>query len=134
MATLIAHSAQQPTTAFAHQLADTLANQGGVTTSVEDFSRAGRYVDLVDAVIVVAPAQAPTFDAQARNFMAAQHATMFDKSLFIVALGTKEQLTLTELTALEAFEPRDHAYFRTDQLDPDDVNEWVLDINSHGAV
>lgn len=134
MATLIAHSSEASTADFAKQLADTLRTQRGVTLATEDFSRASHYVDTVDAVIVIAPADEPNFHRGARNFMAAQYAELAGKSLFIAALGTKEQLTNNQLAAMEAFGPRDTAYFRTDTLDEIALSSWVQFINDHGAV
>lgn len=134
MATLIAHSNQQSTVAFAQRLADTLEKQRGVTTAVESFARASRYVETVDAVVVVAPAEEPDFHQGARRFMTANHAELDDASLFIAALGTEDQLTTYQLQAMEAFEPRDTAYFRTDALDETALSSWVGFITSHGVV
>lgn len=134
MATLIAHSNQQSTVAFAQRLADTLEKQRGVTTAVESFARASRYVETVDAVVVVAPAEDTDFHQGARRFMTANHAELDDASLFIAALGTEDQLTTYQLQAMEAFEPRDTAYFRTDALDETALSSWVGFITSHGAV
>lgn len=134
MATLIAHSNQQSTVAFAQRLADTLEKQRGVTTAVESFARASRYVETVDAVVVVAPAENTDFHQGARRFMTANHAELDDASLFIAALGTEDQLTTYQLQAMEAFEPRDTAYFRTDALDETALSSWVGFITSHGAV
>ena len=133
MATLIAHSAEASTVRFAKQLAETLGDQRGVTTATEDFSRAGRYVDSVGSVVVVAPAGEPHFHRGARNFMAAHYADFAGKSLFIAALGTKERLSTSELTAMDAFSPRDTAYFRTDDLDETALTEWITLITTRGA-
>lgn len=134
MATLIAHSNQTSTVAFARRLADSLSTQRGVTTAVESLARAGRYVDTVDAVVVVAPAEDANFHRGARNFMAANHAELADRSLFIAALGTQDQLTADQIHAMEAFEPRDTGFFRTDALDEAALSHWVNSINTHGAV
>lgn len=134
MATLIARSPEPATQALAQQLADTLREHRGVTTVIEDLSRAGRYVDNVDAVVVIAPADEDTFHRGARNFMAAQYADLADKSLFIAALGTTERLTETQQIAMDAFEPRDTAYFRTDALDETALTDWVGLINTRGAI
>src|SRR5690625_8001816 len=103
MATLIAHSPEPATQAIAQQLADVLRTHRGVTTVLEALSRAGRYVDNVDAVVVVAPADEETFHRGARNFMAAQYAELADKSLFVAALGTTDRLTETQQAAMDAF-------------------------------
>lgn len=134
MATLVAHSHQASTAAFAKRLADTLATQRGVTTAVESFARASPYVAGVDAVIVVAPAEDSAFHRGARNFMAANHAELADRSLFVAALGTQEQLKTDQIHAMEAFSPRDIAYFRTDDLDESALSSWVSFINYRGAV
>lgn len=133
MATLIAHSNQNSTVAFAQRLADALEKQRGVTTAVESFARAGRYVEMVEAVVVVAPAEDSAFHRGARQFMTANHAELGDASLFIAALGTHDQLTTHQLQAMEAFEPRDTAYFRTDALDETALSNWIGFITSHGA-
>lgn len=133
MATLIAHSPEPATQAIAQQLADVLRTYRGVTTVLEDLSRAGRYVDNVDAVVVVAPAEEETFHRGARNFMAAQYAELADKSLFVAALGTTDRLTETQQAAMDAFDPRDTAYFRTDALDETALTDWAGLINTRGA-
>jgi len=133
MATLIAHSPEPATQAIAQQLADVLRTHRGVTTVLEDLSRAGRYVDNVDAVVVVAPADEETFHRGARNFMAAQYAELADKSLFVAALGTTDRLTETQQAAMDAFDPRDTAYFRTDALDETALTDWAGLINTRGA-
>lgn len=133
MATLIAHSPEPATQAIAQQLVDVLRTHRGVTTVLEDLSRAGRYVDNVDAVVVVAPADEETFHRGARNFMAAQYAELADKSLFVAALGTTDRLTETQQAAMDAFDPRDTAYFRTDALDETALTDWAGLINTRGA-
>lgn len=133
MATLIAHSPEPATQAIAQQLADVLRTHRGVTTVLEDLSRAGRYVDNVDAVVVVAPADEETFHRGARNFIAAQYAELADKSLFVAALGTTDRLTETQQAAMDAFDPRDTAYFRTDALDETALTDWAGLINTRGA-
>lgn len=133
MATLIAHSPESTTLAFAQRVANTLGAQRGVTTAVEDFGRAGRYVDNVDAVIVIAPAEQQTFHRGARNFLAAHAAELAEKSLFIVGLGTAPKLTETQQAAMEAFAPRDTAYFRVDALDDAAFDTWIGFIHSRGA-
>lgn len=133
MATLIAHSNESETAAFAQHLADKLGEQRGVTTAVTSLSRASRYVDTVDAVVVIAPAQDANFHRDARVFMAAHHAELANKSLFIAGLGTRPQLTTHQLQAMDAFGPRDTAYFRTDELDESAVSSWVNTINTRGA-
>lgn len=133
MATLIAHSPEPATQAIAQQLADVLRTHRGVTTVLEDLSRAGRYVDNVDAVVVVAPADEETFHRGARNFMAAQYAELADKSLFVAALGSTDRLTETQQAAMDAFDPRDTAYFRTDALDETALTDWAGLINTRGA-
>lgn len=134
MATLIAHSPEPATRAFAQHLAETLGSQRGVTTAVEEFSVASRYMDSVDAVVVVAPASDTKFHRGARNFMAANYAETASRSLFVAALGTAEQLTDDQLQAIAAFWPRDTGYFRTDALDEGAVKIWAGEINSRGAV
>lgn len=134
MATLIAHSPEPATQAIAQQLAGVLRTHRGVTTVLEDLARAGRYVDNVDAVVVVAPADEETFHRGARNFMAAQYADLAAKSLFVAALGTTDQLTETQQTAMDAFDPRDTAYFRTDALDETALTDWAGLINTRGAI
>lgn len=133
MATLIAHSNEADTAAFAQHLADKLGEQRGVTTAVTSLSRASRYVDTVDAVVVVAPAKDSNFHREARVFMASHHAELTNKSLFIAGLGTSPQLTKYQLQAMDAFGPRDTAYFRTDALDESAVSSWVNTINTRGA-
>lgn len=134
MATLIAHSPEPATRTFVHKLAEALGSQRGVTTAVEEFPIAGRYLDNVDAIIVVAEAHDKTFHHAARNFMAAHFAEISDTSFFVAALGTAAQLTKTQLTAIEAFNPRDTGYFRTDALDDTALKDWVAQINTRGAV
>ncbi len=134
MATLIAHSPEPATRTFAQQLAAALGSQRGVTTAVEEFPIAARYVEKVDALIVVAEAHDETFHHGARNFMAAHFAEISGTSFFVAALGTAAQLTNTQLAAIEAFDPRDTGYFRTDALDDTALKEWVARINTRGAV
>lgn len=133
MATLIAHSNEASTAAFAERLADTLGDQRGVTTAVTSLARASRYIDTVEAVVVIAPAEDAAFHRGARNFIAAHHADLANKSLFIAGLGTAEKLSKHQVQAMEAFEPRDTAYFRTDALDEAALSSWVNTINTRGA-
>lgn len=134
MATLIAHSKDASAVAIAQQLADTLRKRRGVTTAVESFSRGHQYVDSVDAVIVVAPINTANIDRGARNFINAEYAELDNKSLFIAALGTQQELNDKQLSALGAFEARDTAYFRSDELDNTALATWVTFINSRGAI
>ena len=134
MATLIAYSPEPATQHFVDHLATLLKSQRGVTLAVEDLARAGRYIDNVDAVIVVAEANDETYNHVARNFLTAQYAELADKSLFIVGLGTTTGLSETQQTAMDAFDPRDTAYFRTDALDESALNTWVGQINTKGVV
>lgn len=134
MATLIAHSNESSTASFAQHLADTLSDQGGITTAVVSLSQASRYIDTVEAVVVIAPAEDADFHRGARNFMAAHHAELDSKSLFIAGLGTQERLTTHQIKAMEAFGPRDTAYFRTDALDEAALSTWVNTLYTHGAV
>lgn len=134
MATLIAYSPEPATQHFVDHLATLLRDQRGVTLAVEDLARAGRYVDNVDAVIVVAEANEETYHHGARNFLTAQYAELADTSLFIVGLGTTEGLTETQQIAMDAFRPRDTAYFRTDALDESALRNWVAQINIKGVV
>ena len=134
MATLIAHSPEPATQHFADRLATLLKDQRGVTIAVVDLARAARYVENVDAVIVVAEATEETFNHPARNFLTSQHAELDNTSVFIVALGTAQRLTKTQQIAMDAFEPRDTAYFRTDALDEAALNTWVGQITLHGVV
>lgn len=134
MATLIAHSSEPATRDVAQQLAEALRAQRGVTTAAEEFPLASRYVEHVDAIVVVAEAHDEAFHREARNFMAANYAESDSKSIFVAALGTAEQLTATQLAAIEAFEPRDIGYFRTDALDEAALKNWVGQINTRGAV
>lgn len=133
MATLIAHSPEPATQHFVDRLATLLKEQRGVTIAVVDLARAARYVDNVDAVIVVAEATQETFNHPARNFLTAQYAELESKSLFIVALGTAAGPTETQQIAMDAFDPRDTAYFRTDTLDESALNAWVGQITLHGV-
>ncbi|MDN6350289.1 MAG: hypothetical protein L0J69_01165 [Yaniella sp.] len=133
MATLIAHSNEASTAAFAQHLANTLGEQRGVTTAVTSLARASRYVDTVEAVVVVAPAEDAAFHREARVFMAAHHAELANKSLFIAGLGTRPQPTKYQLQAMDAFGPRDTAYFRTDALVESAVSSWVNTINTRCA-
>lgn len=133
MATLIAHSNETSAADFAQHLADKLGDQRGVTTAVLSLNRAGRYIETVDAVVVVAPAEDASFHRGARNFMAAHHAELTNTSLFIAGLGTEQQLSDHQLEAMEAFAPRDTAYFRTDDLDEAALSHWVNTINTRGA-
>lgn len=133
MATLIAHSPEPATQHFVDQLAIQLSDQRGVTLAVVDLARAARYIDHVDAVIVVAEVNEETYNRAARNFLATQYAELDGKSLFIVGLGTTEALSETQQAAMDAFRPRDTAYFRTDALDDDALNTWVGQINTKGV-
>ena len=133
MATLIAHSPEPATQHFVDRLAKLLKQQRGITLAAEDFGRASRYIDNVDAVIVVAEANEATFNHQARNFLTSEHAELDDKSLFIVALGTAQGLTAMQQIAMDAFQPRDTAYFRTDELDEAALNSWVAEIYLRGV-
>ena len=133
MATLITHSPEPATQHFVDHLATLLKQQRGITLAVVDLPRADRYIDNVDAVIVVAEANAETFNTQARNFLAAEHAELAEKSLFVVALGTVAGLTETQQLAMDAFQPRDTAYFRTDVLDESALNAWVGQIYLRGV-
>lgn len=133
MATLIAYSPEPATRDFAHQLADFLGTQRGVTTAVEEFSMAAQYIDNVEAVVVIAPVTDQKFHRGARNFMAAHYAETHDTSLFVAALGTEDELSVDQLAAIQAFQPRDTGYFRTDQLDLDALKTWVGQINTRGA-
>lgn len=134
MATLIAHSNEASTATFARHLADTLGDQRGVTTAVASLARASAYINTVEAVVVIAPAEDAAFHRGARNFIAAHHAELASKSLFIAGLGTQQQLSKYQVQAMEAFEPRDTAYFRTDELDESALSAWVNTINTRGAV
>src|SRR5699024_8040682 len=134
MATLIAHSKDASAAAVALQLADTLSKRRGVTTAVESFSRGHRYVDSVDAAIVLAPVSTAKIDRGTRNFINAEDAELDTKSLFNAALGTEQELKEKQLSALTAFEPRDTAYFRSDALENAALATWVSVINSRGAV
>src|SRR5699024_1266894 len=134
MATLITHSKDASAYAVAQQLADTLSKRRGVTTAVESFSRGHQYIDSVDAVVVVAPINTTNIDRGARNFINAEYAELGNKSLFIAALGTQEELNEKQLSALTTFEPRDTAYFRSDALDNSALATWVTFINSRGAI
>lgn len=134
MATLIAHSPEPATQHFVDHLATLLRDQRGVTLAVEDLARAGRYIDNVDAVIVVAEANDETYNHAARNFLTAQYAELADKSLLIVGLGITPGLSATQQIAMDAFEPRDTAYFRTDALDESALNTWVGQITTKGVV
>lgn len=134
MATLIAHGSEPTAHTFAQRLAAALSDQRGVTTAVEEFPVAARYVDNVEAVIVVAEAQEEAFHHGARNFMNATYAELANKTLFVAALGTAEDLTATQRTAIDAFEPRDSAYFRTDQPHEDTLKLWAGRLNTRGAV
>lgn len=133
MATLIAYSPEPATQHFVDRLATLLKDQRGVTLAAVDLARAGRYVDNVDAVIVVAEATEKTFNHPARNFLTAQYAELESKSVFIVALGTAERLTETQQIAMDAFDPRDTAYFRTDTLDESALNTWAGQITTRGV-
>lgn len=134
MATLIAHGSEQAAHDFAQRLAKHLGDQRGVTTAVQEFPLAGRYVDNVDAIIVVAEAQDEAFHREARNFLAAQYAETDRKSLFVAALGDAETLTSTQRTAIDAFEPRDVGYFRTAAPYDDALKIWAGRVNTRGAV
>ncbi len=134
MATLIAHSPEPETQHFVDRLATLLKDRRGVTLAVEDLARAARYVDNVNAVIVVAEANDASYNRAARNFLAAQYAELDEKSLFIVGLGTASGLTNAQQIAMDAFRPRDTAYFRTDELDETALSTWVEQVNLHGAV
>src|SRR5690625_7540353 len=105
MATLIAHSNEASTAAFAQHLANALGEQRGVTTSVTSLSRASRYVDTVEAVVVVAPAEDAAFHREARVYMAAHHAELANKSLFIARPGTRPQPTTYQLHAMDGLAP-----------------------------
>lgn len=134
MATLIAHSTEPETRSIANRLAEILSDQRGVTTAVEPFQHAARYLDNVTAVVVVTNAQQDTINRAARNFLNATFADLAGKSLFLAAVGTQESLTELQLIALEAYDPRDTAYFRSDALDEAALLHWAGFINGRGAV
>lgn len=133
MATLIAHSTEPETRNIATRLAEMLSGQRGVTTAVEPLHRAGRYVDNVNAVIVIAAAGQDPLNSAARTFLNTNYAELAEKSLFVAAVGTQESLTDLQLTALQAYEPRDTAYFRTDALDETALTTWAGFIHARGA-
>lgn len=134
MATLIAHGSEPTAHTFAQRLATVLREQRGVTTAVEEFPVAARYVDNVDAIIVVAETQDAAFHRGARNFMAAQYAETAEKTLFVAALGSAAELAADQRTAIDAFSPRDVGYFRTDLPNADALKIWAGRINTRGAV
>ena len=134
MATLIAHGSEQAAHDFAQRLAQHLGDQRGVTTTVQEFALAGRYIDNVDAIIVVAETQDEAFHRGARNFLAAQYAETDKKSLFVAALGDTDALTETQRIAIDAFQPRDVGYFRVDTSYEDALKMWAGRINTRGAV
>src|SRR5699024_11410288 len=114
MATLIAHSPDPATPHLADRLASLLKDQRGVAVAVVDLARAARYVENVDAVIVVAEATEETFNHPARNFLTSQHAELDNTSVFIVALCTAPRLTITQQIDLVAFYHRVLDLFRSD--------------------
>lgn len=134
MATLIAHGSEPAAHTFAQHLATILGDQRGVTTAVEEFPVAARYVDNVEAIIVVAEAQDEAFHRGARNFMAAQYAETAEKTLFVAALGSEEELTTTQRIAIDAFQPRETGYFRTDIPNEDALKIWAGRISTRGVV
>jgi len=133
MATLIAHGPEPTARDFAQRLGTMLVDQRGVTTAVEEFPLAAQYVDNVEAIIVVAEARDEIFHRGASNFLAAHYAESTQLSLFVAALGATEELTNTQRAAIDAYAPRDMAYFRTDQPNDAAVKSWVGRITSRGA-
>lgn len=133
MATLIAHGSEPTARNFAQRLGRLMADLQGITTAVEEFSLASRYIDNVESIVVVAEAQDETFHRGASNFMAAQYAETAEKSLFVAALGDDAALTVTQRGAIDAYEPREMSYFRIDQVDDDAMKRWVGHLATRGV-
>lgn len=134
MATLIAHATDSSATTCAKNLGELLTQLRGVTVSVQELSRASRYLDNVDALIVVAPATEETFDRGARNFLMANHADVYNKSVFVAAISDTGELSTDQQASISAFSPRETGVFQTDRLAPEQLKHWAGVINTRGAI